>query len=163
MGEQRPDSADIQMIDGEFFTDGKTFVFRLTGTPFSGMGSDPSSAFKDLLRVESEGSDFAQRFRALARDQQSEAVRATIVRYSIIGLITLSVVEGSLLAAAAMLPHVAADVSAAVYSGLTSKIVEMPPDKEEKLVRFLQRIQTSVRANSDSCPQAAHPPASGSQ
>ncbi len=146
------------MMNGEFFTDGNTFVFRLSGTPLSGMGSDPAAAFRDLMRVDSEAKDFAERFKELARDQQSETVRAAIIRYVMIALIIFSVVGGSLAAGVAMLPKVTADVSAAVYSKLSTKVAEMQPEKEDKIIRFLQRIQTSLRANTDNCQQPADHP-----
>ena len=95
---------DLSVIQGDFFTDGGKFIFRLAGTSLSGVGDTPTAAFDDLMRVEAATAPLSTRMRELARDQQGEKVRAEIVRMSMIGLIVFGVVGGALAASVALAP-----------------------------------------------------------
>jgi len=102
---------DPSIVRGDFFTDGKTFVFRLADTPLSGVGDTPSAAFQDLMRVDAEAASLSARLRDLSRDQQGERVRAEIIRMSMIALIVFGVAGGAVAASAALMPRVLADIT----------------------------------------------------
>src|SRR5262245_14992127 len=98
---------EIEVIKGEFCTDGKTFILTLAGTPLSGTGATASAAFENLMRTEASAGALSQRLKELARDQQGEQVRATVIRSSLMALIIFGVVAGTLVVTAAMVPRVA--------------------------------------------------------
>ena len=74
------------VVQGEFFTDGTKFIFRLAGLPYSGVGDSPSAAFEDLMRVERQGAPLTSILRQHARDAEGEATRKLIIRWVSIGL-----------------------------------------------------------------------------
>jgi hypothetical protein len=134
------DQREIDLIRGDFVTDGTTFVLRLAGTPFSGVGHSAAAAFEDLIRIDREAAPLSDRLRELARDQQGEKVRSTMIRTAMIGLIVFGVIGGALFGAAAMLPRVLADVSETTITQLARWIEDMPADKQERLSRAIARI-----------------------
>jgi hypothetical protein len=131
---------EIEVVKGEFITDGKTFVFHLPGTPFSGIGSTPADAYQDLMRIGAQTDQLSKRMKELARDQQGEIVRATIIRMSMIGLIVFGVVGGALFGAAAIFPRVAADISENTITQIARWIDDLPADRQEKISHAVQRI-----------------------
>jgi hypothetical protein len=131
---------EANLIKGDFFTDGETFVFRLAGTPISGVGNSAATAFEDLVRVSGETAPLADRLRELARDQQDETVRATVIKFAMVGLILFGVVGGALFGAAAMLPRVVADTSETTVTEVARWIENMPAEKQEGLARAMARI-----------------------
>jgi hypothetical protein len=91
---QSKGAADV--VCGEFHTDGATFVFRLAGLPISGAGPSPQAAFDDLMAAQARAGDLQDKLRAIARDQQGEEVRATLIRMIMIWLIALTLIGGLL-------------------------------------------------------------------
>jgi hypothetical protein len=146
----------IEVVKGDFYTDGRTFVFRLEGTPLTGTGTTPSAAFEDLMRVEATTGGLSQALKDMGRDQQGEQVRATVIRMTMIGLIVFGVIAGTLATTAALLPRVAADLAQITASRLEAWIVQMPPSSEERMGQFLQRIGGLMRAPNDACPAPAN-------
>jgi hypothetical protein len=137
---QEHSESEVEIITGDFFTDGKTFVFRLAGTPLSGTGETPTAAFQDLMRVRTSGSTLSQRLKELARDQQGERVRATVIRATMTGLIVLGVAAGALVTASGMAPRVAGAVAWSVTTGFDKWLDRMTPEQEAKLATLLQRV-----------------------
>jgi hypothetical protein len=131
---------EMNLIKGDFVTDGETFVFRLAGTPLSGVGNSAATAFDDLVRVSGETVPLADRLRELARDQQDEKVRATVIKFAMVGLIIFGVIGGALFGAAAILPRVVADTSETTVTQIASWIENMPVEKQERLSRAMGRI-----------------------
>jgi hypothetical protein len=140
MGEEAG-SGDIQVLKGEFFTDGSKFVLRLAGAPFAGIGDTPSAAFADLIRAKDSAGGLAQRLTDLARDQQGERVRAAVVRAVMAALIVVGVTAGALVTAAGMAPKVMSRVSASVLDELKRSLEELPPSSERKIADTLRRLQ----------------------
>jgi hypothetical protein len=131
---------ESSLIKGNFVTDGETFVFRLAGTPISGIGKSATAAFEDLVRVSGDAAPLADRLRELARDQEDEKVRATVIRMAMVGLIVLGVVGGALFGAAAIFPRVVADTSELTIRQLSRWVQDMPIEKQEELSRAIARI-----------------------
>jgi hypothetical protein len=146
--------SEIEVIKGEFCTDGKTFIFSLAGTPLSGTGNTASAAFEDLMRTEASAGALSQRLKELARDQQGEQVRATVIRSSLMALIVFGVIAGTLVVTAAMVPRVATDLTKVTLSRLDDWIERMPPSTEQRITGLLQRAGTLMRA-SEACPPPA--------
>ena len=113
---------ETAIIQGEFLSDGKTFVFRLAGTPFSGVGKTASAAFDDLMRVEAETAPLSTLIRERARDLEGETVRATIVRMTMIGLIVFAVLGGAIVGTAALVPRVVSDVGGVALTRLAKSV-----------------------------------------
>ncbi len=63
------------------------------------------------MRTEASAASLSQRLKELARDQQGEQVRSTVIRSSMVALTVLGVVAGIMVVTAAMLPRVVADVA----------------------------------------------------
>jgi hypothetical protein len=105
------DGDDHGVVRGEFFTDGKTFVLRLEGTPLSGVGPTAQAAFDDLKRAQGTAGDFTEKLKLLAKDQQGEQVRAALIRSFATWLIALTLVGGFAAGMAAVAPRLAADFS----------------------------------------------------
>jgi hypothetical protein len=143
-------NGEIEVIKGEFCTDGKTFILTLAGTPLSGTGSTASAAFEDLMRAETSAGALPQRLKELARDQQGERVRATVIRSSLVALTVFGVVAGIMVVTAAMLPRVAVDVAAVTVSRLNAWADNMPPNHQKRISDLLQRFGGLMRA-SDAC------------
>lgn len=135
---------DAALVQGEFFSDGKTFVFRLAGTPFSGVGDTPSAAFEDLMRVDAQTRPLSVLIRDRARDQQGDAVRATIVRTAMIGLIVLAVLGGAIAATASILPSVVADIGGAALTHLADSVDTMSPKRQAEISRVADRINKLI-------------------
>lgn len=128
------------LVQGEFFTDGRKFVFRLAGLPLSGVGDTPDAAFEDLMRIEAETTPLSTRMRALARDQEGERVRGRIIRLAAIALIVFGVVGGALAASAALAPSVIADIGALATSKLVASMQRLTPEREAKLRQAVQHL-----------------------
>ncbi len=154
MAETHNEKSQSEMITGEFVTDGKTFVFRLKGTPLSGSGDSASAAFDALMRADATAGDLSRKLKDLAREQEGEALRTTLVRWSMIGLIVFGAVGGALIAGAAMAPKVAADVADSTSTRLVSSFEHMSPTAEDKLSRLLQRLD-AMMGDSRACPPPA--------
>ncbi|MGE0830944.1 MAG: hypothetical protein AB7O04_16545 [Hyphomonadaceae bacterium] len=135
---------ELAIVQGDFFTDGKKFVFRLAGTSLSGAGDTPTAAFEDLMRVEAETAPLSTRMRELAREQQGEKVRAEIVRMAMIGLIVFGVVGGALAASVAVAPRVMADIGGMALSRVSHSLDSMSPEREAELAHAFQRIHHLV-------------------
>ena len=106
-----PDTKPV--IKGEFVTDGETYVLRIAGTPLTGTGPSADAAFADLMDTRAQTGAFAERLEQVAREQESDAVRATVVRWVIIAFIVFGAVGGVLVAAASLAGKVGADLGAA--------------------------------------------------
>ena len=152
------DEPESGLVTGDFVTDGATFVFRAKGTPFSGIGKSPTEAFQDLMRVSEQAGPLSERLRQLARDQQGEKVRLSIIRMTTIALMVFGVVGGSLVVTAALVPKVAADVGMASLKKLSHWIEDMPPEQQEKLSRAIQRVGNLVRGSGPAGDSPASPP-----
>lgn len=146
------------VVQGEFFTDGESFVFRLAGTPLSGTGPSPQAAYDDLLRVRSASSGLVDRLQALAREQAGEKVRATVIRWSMAALIVFGVVGGALAGGLAMAPAAITAVTDAGGSRLIAWVEDMPPATERKIARLLHGDETCPGADAPARPL---PPATG--
>ncbi len=146
---------EVEVLQGDFFFDGKTYVFRLSGTLLSGIGETPTAAFEDLMRVEAKTAPLSSRMRELARDQQGEKVRAEIIRMAMIGLIVFGVVGGSLAASAALAPKVIADIGSLAAGKVINSIDNMTPEREAALATRLRRINglVSAPAGEAKCPE----------
>jgi hypothetical protein len=128
------------VVQGEFFTDGTKFIFRLAGLPYSGVGDSPSAAFEDLMRVERQGAPLTSILRQHARDVEGEATRKLIIRWVSIGLIIFAILAGSLVATAALLPKVVADVGGTALTHLSHSLDTMSPEREAEISRAAQRL-----------------------
>jgi len=133
---------ETTIIQGEFFSDGKTFVFRLAGTPLSGVGATASAAFDDLMRIDAETAPLSTLILERARDLEGETVRATIVRTAMIGLIVFAVLGGAIVATAALVPRVVSDVGSLALTRLVKSVDNMTPEQEAELSRVAARINT---------------------
>ena len=142
-----------RIIKGEFVTNGETFIFRLAGTPLSGIGTSPQDAFANLVRAESAAGPLPTQIQALAREQQGETVRASVIRTTMAGLIFLAVVGGALLTAAGMMPRVATQASTALMTAMNSWLDNLTPSQEEKVAAILQRVRTILQADACQKPQ----------
>jgi hypothetical protein len=129
-----------EIIKGEFFTDGATFVFRLNGTPFSGTGDTPGAAFDNLLQTKAAAGALPERLAEFEREQDGERVRAALIRTSGIGIIVLGLFGGLIFGTAAMLPRVVGNVTDMTTQRLSNWIDNMPPATEQRLAGFLQKI-----------------------
>jgi hypothetical protein len=132
--------SELAMVAGEFFSDGKTFVFRLAGTPLTGIGETPSAAFEDLMRVDAKTAPLSALMRERARDQQGEITRAAIIRMTMIGLIIFAVLGGAIVATAAIAPRVAVDVGGLALTRLVHSLDDMSPQHQAELTRAANRI-----------------------
>jgi hypothetical protein len=128
------------IVQGEFFTDGTKFIFRLAGLPYSGVGDTPSAAFEDLMRVERQGAPLTSVLRQHARDLEGEAVRKTIIRWVAVGLIVFAVLAGGLVGTAALLPRVVADVGGLALTHLSHSLDTMSPEREAEIARAANRL-----------------------
>ena len=128
------------IVQGEFFTDGKKFIFRLAGLPYSGVGDTPSAAFEDLMRVERQGAPLTSLLRQHARDLEGEATRKLIIRWVATGLIIFAILAGGLVATAALLPKVVADVGGMAITHISRSLDTMTPEREAELTRAAQRV-----------------------
>lgn len=126
-------SDNRRVIRGEFHTDGATFVFKLDGTPFSGVGATPQAAFDDLLAVEQRAGDLPQALAALAREQASAVERRTIVRLVGAAVVGLTIVGGALGGAVALAPRVVADVAQTTLAELNEWAAELTPEERRSL------------------------------
>jgi hypothetical protein len=153
---------DEALVRGEFFTDGKKFVFRLAGMPLSGVGDTASAAFKDLMRAEAETAPLSARLRALARDQAGEAARAQIVRLAAIALILLGIAGGTLAASAALAPSVITDLGALATAKVVDSMETLTPEREAALRKVVRRLGgiMGVSGRDIGCPTTQ--PATGS-
>jgi hypothetical protein len=151
MSSNSSDQGNVDLINGEFFTDGRTFVFRLAGTPISGTGNTAAAAFEDLMRAEASTGALTQRLKELARDQQGEVVRATVVRSAMVGLVALGIVAGALFGAAAMLPRVVASVTDSTTARLNNWLEQMPPTTRERIAEIVQRASSLARPSDAAC------------
>lgn len=154
-----PDVAEI--IQAEFVTDGKTFVIRLAGTPFSGLGDSPGAAFDNLMQTKASAGALPQRVSALAREQEGAKVRTTLIRVAAVGIIIFGLFGGLLLGAAAMLPRVAADVTHTTAQRLSHWLENMPPASEDKLRRLIQQTGNLMRSPDEGCKTQGAPDGSG--
>lgn len=111
-------NADAGVVSGEFFTDGATYVMRFKGSPISGVGPNPQAAYEDLVRAQSATGELAQKLDMLARDQQSEQVRASLIRAVSTWLIVLTVLGGVTAGVAAVSPKLASDFAHAVNQAM---------------------------------------------
>lgn len=144
------------IVQGEFFTDGKKFIFRLAGLPYSGVGDTPSAAFEDLMRVERQGAPLTTVLRQHARDLEGEATRKQIIRWVSIGLIIFAIVAGGLVATAALLPKVVADVGNMAITHISQSLDTMSPEREAELTRAAHRLHKLLDAEqSPSCANGA--------
>lgn len=146
------EKGEVEIVRGEFCTDGKTFILTLTGTPLSGTGNTPSAAFEDLMRTQASAGALSQRLKELARDQQGERVRATVIRCSLAALIVFGVVAGTLVVTAAMLPRVASDLTEVTTLRLSNWLERMPPSTEKRIASILQRVGSLMRASEGCSP-----------
>jgi hypothetical protein len=144
------------VVRGDFVTDGETFIFRLEGTPLSGVGRSASAAFDDLIRVQDETQPLTARLKELERDQQDEGVRATIVRMSMVGLIVFGVVGGALFGTAALLPRVIADTSETVMTKTASWLEDMPVEKQQRLSAAIVRLRSQFEGPKQIAPTDAN-------
>lgn len=126
---------EAQVIRGEFFTDGSTYIFRLAGLPVSGTGATPQAAYDDMLRAQAASGDLPRQLRLIAREQQGEQVRATLVRTSLFGLIALTLVGGLAAGLVALAPRVAADMTQATISAMHGGVT---PETRAELSTLLQ-------------------------
>ena len=141
------------VVQGEFFTDGTKFIFRLAGLPYSGVGDSPSAAFDDLMRVERQGAPLTSILRQHARDLEGEATRKLIIRWVSIGLIVFAILAGTLVATAALLPKVVADVGGMALTHLSHSLDTMSPEREAEIARAAHRLH--VLLDSGQGPQCA--------
>jgi hypothetical protein len=128
------------IVQGEFFTDGTKFIFRLAHLPYSGVGDSPSAAFEDLMRVEQQSAPLTSILRQHARDLEGEATRKLIIRWVSIGLIVFAILAGGLVATAALLPKVIADVGGMAITHVSHSLDTMSPEREAELSRAAQRL-----------------------
>lgn len=84
----------MPVVEGDFFTDGQTFLVRLRDTPLCGTGRTLDAAFADLMRVLEASGDFAGRLREMAQEQRSERLRASLLRMTAWVLIVFGVLGG---------------------------------------------------------------------
>jgi hypothetical protein len=133
-------TSEPAIVQGEFFTDGKKFIFRLAGLPYSGVGDSPSAAFEDLMRVERQGAPLTTVLRQQARDLEGEATRKLIIRWVSIGLIIFAILAGALVATAALLPKVVADVGSMALTHLSHSLDTMSPEREAEIARAARRL-----------------------
>ncbi|HTI02924.1 MAG TPA: hypothetical protein VL752_18410 [Acidisoma sp.] len=147
-------AGDETLVRGEFFTDGRKFVFRFAGMPLSGIGDTPGAAFDDLMRAEAETAPLSARMRALARDQAGEAVRAQIVRFAAIALILLGIVGGTLAASAVLAPSVITDLGALATAKVIGSMEALTPEREAALRKAVQRLGgiVGVSGKDTGCP-----------
>jgi len=129
-----------ELVRGEFVSDGKSFVFRLEGTPVSGAGSTAEEAFQNLMRATAAAGELGGTLRDLAREQQGERFRATLVRAVMACLIVFGVVGGALGASAALAPRVAADMVEVAADRLGSWLQEMPADERAQLASHVSHL-----------------------
>lgn len=139
-------------ISGDFVTDGDTFIFRLKGTPLSGVGQSASAAFDDLTRVMGETEPLIARLRDLERDQQGENVRASIVKMSMLGLIVFGVIGGALFGTAALLPRIIADTGETVMTKTADWLENMPEEKQQRLSKALARLRSQIEGANGAVP-----------
>ncbi|HEY0941159.1 MAG TPA: hypothetical protein VGE08_13750 [Steroidobacter sp.] len=137
---------EADLIQGEFFTDGKTFVFRLKDTPLSGTGNSPAEAFQDLVRVDAAAGALKHKLQTLQREQRGELVRATIIRMTMIGLITFGVLGGALVGAAALAPRVIADMVQITTEKLGNRLAAMSPEQERSIGHLVQKLSALCNA-----------------
>jgi hypothetical protein len=150
------DERDVNLVKGDFVTDGKTFIFRLEGTPLSGVGNSPAAAFEDLVRVRGATGPLADQLRDLTRDQQDEKVRATVIRMALVGLIVFGVVGGGLFGAAAIFPRVVADTSELTVTQISRWVENMPAEKQEKISGAIAKILAFVQSKGPTSQPADH-------
>lgn len=125
MTEPRKETSGV--IRGEFFTDGKTFIFQLAGTPLSGSGDSPQAAFDDLLRTEAASGSLGDRLKDLARDQAGERTRATVVAWSMAALIAFGVLGAAMVGALALVPMAVAGVAETTGKELAKQAAAASP------------------------------------
>lgn len=154
MSESHENKVSSGLIKGDFFTDGRSYVFRLTGTPLSGIGATPSEAFDDLMRVNAACGGLAQKLEELAREQHGETVRAAVVRMTMIGLIAFGVTGGALVGAAALAPRVVGDITEIFTHRLGHWLDTMSPTQREGLARL---TQDATEAVAEGCEAPASP------
>jgi hypothetical protein len=142
MSEDFSGEQDAMIITGDFVTNGRTFVFRLAGSPHSGVGASAGDAFDDLIRSHGKCSPLADRVHELARDQQDENVRSTTIKMAAIGLIVFGVAGGVVFASAAILPRLIVQTSELAINRLSRWVEDMPVERQEKLLRAIQRFRT---------------------
>src|SRR5262245_15021902 len=121
------DPYEAEVIKGDFFTDGKTFILRLADTPLSGTGATAHEAFQNLMSTQESAGALTGRIKALARDQQGETLRTAIIRMTLAGLIVFGVIGGALVTAASMAPKVAADIATSTAVGLINWLDGLTP------------------------------------
>ena len=138
------------VVQGEFFTDGETFVFRLGGTPLSGTGANPQAAFEDLMRARSTAGGLTERLGELAREQAGETVRASVIRWSAAALIAFGVAGGAVAGGLALAPMAVAAIVDSSGERLSAWVEAMPPATQAKITRLLH--------GAESCAPAASPP-----
>jgi hypothetical protein len=151
-----PDEAEV--IKGDFFTDGKTFILRLADTPLSGTGATAQEAFENLMSTQQSAGALTGRIKALARDQQGETLRTAIIRMTLAGLIVFGVIGGALVTAASMAPKVAADIATSTAVGLINWLDGLTPAREEKLTILLKRVRTLL-GEPEACQPSTSPDA----
>jgi hypothetical protein len=147
------DKQDPGVIRGELFTDGTTFIITLAGTPLSGTGASADAAYADLMRASDAAGDLRGRLEAMAREQQGEIVRATVIRWIMIALICFGVVGGALAGAAAIAPSIAVNMTEAGAKTL-SRYAKSKPEAFKTL--------SSLLGHSSGLPASAAPAAPAS-
>jgi hypothetical protein len=146
-----------EVVRGEFFTDGETFILRLADTPLSATGATADEAFAALLSVRSSAGALPARLALLAREQQGEIVRAKIIQMSAVALIVLGVAVGTLISAVAIGPRVASEMVQVMAARADKWLDSMPPERVAKLSVVLRKVDALT--DGDATQPAATQPA----
>jgi len=154
MNKVQDDEAD-SVIRGEFFSDGATFVLKLADTPLSGAGASPDKAYENLLKATADAGDLTVRLKRLARDQQDERTRQTLIRSLMTSLVVLGVIGGGIIVSAGFLPKIFAEAHLGPADQLTRMLDNLDPDRERKLAGVLTRLDALVARPAAACPPAA--------
>lgn len=139
------DHGTSQIVEGDFVTDGTSFVFRLKGTPIAAVGDSPQAAFEGLLQARAAAGNLVPRLEELAREQRSERERLIWMRSLAAALIALFVGGGVLAGAAALAPKLAADLVETTVERLGSQ------GAKQKLHGLLHDVLAGAPSSASPC------------
>jgi hypothetical protein len=145
------------VINAELLTDGETFIVRLSDVPISGTGATAQEAFVNMMAARSLAGALPERIERLAREQQGEEVRASIIRTTLAGLIIIGAIAGALVTAVGMAPKVARDLASGLAVATGRWLDELTPAQEEKLAQIARRLRT-ILTEREQEPPTQEPP-----